>query len=72
MAKKRTEQDLDNLIDSKLNHHLDCNTYPNVCKIMKTRSGRIRIFNRVKTVILKEGMTDIDEALTNIEAGIDD
>ncbi|MFA6502046.1 MAG: hypothetical protein WCT85_04580 [Parachlamydiales bacterium] len=67
---KYTEKDLDDLIDSKLNYHIDCKTFPNVCRILETKAGRIRVFNRVKTLIKDDNITDIDEALANIEASV--
>ena len=59
--------DLDNMIEKKLDENADCDFMPNVCDMLTSTTGRARIFKRVKDMVLKEGMRDIDAALVQIE-----
>jgi hypothetical protein len=68
MSEKRyTEQDLDNLIDQVLDNEMQCDNYPNVCSLMNSQDGRTRVFDAVKNTVIREGITDIQAALTQLE-----
>lgn len=59
-----TEQDLNNLIDQKL---LSCDNYPNVCRMLSTGEGKKRVKERIKELIFKDGITNIDTAIADVE-----
>jgi predicted metallopeptidase len=61
------EYDLDIMINKILDEQLGCNDMPYVCGMINTKFGRQRIFNAVKSMILEQGMTDIDAILIQIE-----
>ncbi len=59
-----TEQDLDRLIDEKLD---DCSSYPEMCKLLATPTGHDRVKERIKELILQAGITDISAAIVQVE-----
>ena len=68
MAKQKyTEKDLEDLINSKLDGSIDCNTHGNLCRKMETKQGRNELFENIKQLILKGEYTDVDECLTHFE-----
>ena len=67
MATEFTEQDLDLLITEKMK---DCSDLPNVCKLSETETGKKRIFDRVKEIIVKDGIANVEAALANVEEEI--
>jgi hypothetical protein len=63
--KQLTTEDLNNLIDDKL---IDCAAYSNTCQLIKTAEGKKRVVNRVKQIIVQDGITSISAALAQIES----
>jgi hypothetical protein len=61
------ERDLDRLIEEKLDTEEECSVYPNLCQFMATEEGKHRVFERIKEIILNDGITDIDTAIANVE-----
>lgn len=67
MPTKYTEKDLDLLIEEKLDTEEECANYPNLCQFMRTEAGKERVFTRVKEIILKDGITNVDSAIASVE-----
>ncbi len=63
---KYTEQDLDLLIQEKLDAE-KCRAYPEVCRLMNTQAGKQRIADRVKEIILVDGNTSVEGAIATVE-----
>lgn len=59
------EQDLNNLINEKLN---DCKGYSEVCALTATPAGKERVVNRIKQIITKDGISSIGACLAQIES----
>ena len=62
---KYNEADLDRLISEKIS---SCDGLPNVCKMLGTESGKARIHERVKDIILNDNIHDVDAALAQVES----
>lgn len=67
-TQKYTEQDLDNLIRERMT---DCDGLPQVCRFLQNEEGRSRIMKRVKDLIFKLGVHDVDACLAQIESELD-
>jgi hypothetical protein len=63
--KELNEQDLDNLINEKLENN--CSGYTNICELVKTPVGKQRVLARVKEMIIQDGITSIEAILAQIE-----
>lgn len=61
---KPTEQDLELLIDEKLQ---DCKGYHNICELIATVEGKKRVIQRVKQILYNDGIDNIESALAHIE-----
>jgi hypothetical protein len=55
------------LIEERLDTEEECRDYPNVCELMRTKPGKERVFDRIKQIILDDGITNIDTAIANVE-----
>lgn len=64
---KYTEEDLNKLIEEKLDTEKECEDYPNVCSMMRTGPGKDRVFDRIKEIILNDGNPSIDSAIATVE-----
>ena len=67
-----TITDLKNLINSVLDHEQTCRELPNVCSLLDSEQGRLRVVAEVERKILKEGIESIDAALLLIEDAMDE
>ena len=67
MATLHTEQDLEKLIEEKLNN---CHNNPNVCSLGETEEGKKRLVNKIKQMIFEDGFTNIDACIAQIESEI--
>jgi hypothetical protein len=63
--KNLSETDLDNLIREKLS---DCKGYSNVCSLLATEPGKMRVIQRIKQLINQDGITSIGACLAQIES----
>jgi hypothetical protein len=66
-----TEADLDRMINEVLDEYKEYHELPYVCGMINTTLGRKRIFAYVKEMILKQGMTDIEAILNQIQCARD-
>jgi hypothetical protein len=63
---------LDNIINQKIDELIDDESNP-VCRSMaNTVHGKIKLFNIMKDMVLKEGMTDLDAVVAQIEMAADE
>lgn len=65
MEQKLNEQDLDNLINQHLN---DCKGYAEVCALTATDEGRRRVVDRIKQMVVNDGITSIEACLAQLES----
>ena len=65
------EGDLIGLINKVLDDELKNKTLPKVCGIASDSYGHFKLVNRVKEMILMEGMTNVLSCLAQIEDEID-
>ena len=65
---KYTEEDLDNLINTYLDAHIECDIVPNFCRLISSDTGKERAKKKIKNLILKDGIRNIDSAIAQIES----
>ena len=58
---------LDGMISHKLDQQLDCEELAFVCDELTSRSGREKIHQKVRDMIINGGVRDIDACLVQIE-----
>lgn len=59
--------ELDRLIEEKIQEELDCKILDRVCAMLQTDYGKKKIHKAVRSLILNQGMRDIDACLSHIE-----
>ena len=62
-----TEQDLEKLIQSKIDDEILCERFPYLCSKVSTEQGRLRIVAFVKHLMFDEEIADIDACFVQIE-----
>lgn len=62
-----TEADLENLVEEKLQSSKECAENPEVCKLIQTPIGKARVIERIKQIILLDGITDVESAIAQLE-----
>ena len=60
-------QKLENIINARLDEIEHDKKFPVVSQLLKTKSGRKRVFERVKKMILFDGYDDIEACINSIE-----
>jgi hypothetical protein len=60
-------QKLEAIINARLDETENSDQFPIVGQMIKTPTGRKRIFERVKEMIMFEGFEDIESCLNSIE-----
>lgn len=60
-------QKLESIINARLDETENSEQFPVIGQLILTPTGRKRIFERVKTMIMYEGFDDIESCINSIE-----